>query len=82
MSTHFDLTTPEQILYISQLRPRSEAKVTVGGIPHNELKPNFESKKIPGLYFLGELIDITGKTGGFNLQRARTSAYNCAKKRI
>ncbi|HCB51992.1 TPA: hypothetical protein DEP21_05540 [Patescibacteria group bacterium] len=48
-------------------------------MPLNELKPNFESKKIPGLYILGELLDITGKTGGFNLQRCRTSARHCAQ---
>jgi predicted flavoprotein YhiN len=36
-----------------------------------------ESKKCPGLFILWELIDITGETWGFNLQRCRTSAHQC-----
>lgn len=79
ISNFFNGSQSEQIIHITTPRPRTEAKVSVGGIPLNELKPNFESKKIPGLYFLGETIDITGKTGGFNLQRCRTSARNCAQ---
>ena len=51
----------------------------VGGIHMNEIKPTMETKKVPGLYFIGEVLDITGKTGGYNLQRCRTSAYACAK---
>ncbi|MCX6823884.1 MAG: aminoacetone oxidase family FAD-binding enzyme [candidate division SR1 bacterium] len=64
---------------IKALRPMTEAKISVGGILLKELDQHFQSKKIPGLYFIGESLDITGKTGGYNLQRAWTSAYVCAK---
>ncbi|MEI6425851.1 MAG: aminoacetone oxidase family FAD-binding enzyme [Candidatus Absconditabacteria bacterium] len=70
----------DQLIFpITQLRPRTEAKITVGGIPITELLPSGESKKCPGLFVLGELVDITGETGGFNLQRCWTSAYLCAE---
>lgn len=68
------------IFPITQLRPRTEAKITVWGIPITELLPSGESKKCPWLFILGELVDITGETWGFNLQRCRTSAYLCASK--
>jgi len=70
---------PYPVIHPISLRPRTEAKVTWWWIILNQLKPNLESKKIPWLYFLWEAIDITGETGGFNLQRCWTSAYNCAK---
>jgi len=41
----------------------------------DELTNTFESKKVSGLYMLGEIIDITGKTGGFNLQSAWSEGY-------
>ncbi|MFA6256096.1 MAG: aminoacetone oxidase family FAD-binding enzyme [Candidatus Absconditabacterales bacterium] len=63
---------------IKALRPITEAKVSVGGILLKDLDKNFQSKRIPGLYFIGESLDITGKTGGYNLQWAWTSAYCCA----
>ncbi|MGN1362127.1 MAG: NAD(P)/FAD-dependent oxidoreductase [Methanobrevibacter sp.] len=48
--------------------------VTVGGISLNEINPkNMESKLIPGLYFSGEILDICGPTGGYNLQMAFTT---------
>jgi len=64
---------------IKSLRPREEAKVMSGGIHMKEINPSMESKKAPHLYFIGEALDITGKTWGYNLQRCRTSAYSCAK---
>jgi len=64
---------------ITWLRPITEAKVSVWGIPLRELDQSFQSKKIPWLYFVGESLDITGKTWWYNLQRAWTSAYVCAK---
>jgi hypothetical protein len=43
--------------------------VTAGGVPLGEVDPStMESKKCPGLYFAGEILDIDGFTGGFNLQ--------------
>ncbi len=60
-------------------RSRNEAKVTWWGILMKELTQNLESKNIPWLYFLGECLDITWETWGYNLQRCRTSAWICAK---
>lgn len=56
---------------ISGPRPIEEAIVTSGGIKVSEVNPQtMESKKVPGLYFAGELLDIDAYTGGFNLQIA------------
>ncbi len=52
------------------------AEVTLGGVDTNELSSKtFESKKISGLYFIGEVIDVTGHLGGFNFQWAWASGY-------
>jgi len=54
------------------------AEVTRGGIDTQELSSKtFESKKISGLYFIGEVVDVTGWLGGFNFQWAWASGY-CA----
>ena len=59
-------------------RPVSEAIITSGGIKTGEIDPKtMESKKIPGLYFAGEIIDCDAYTGGFNLQIAWSTGY-CA----
>jgi len=60
---------------ISEKRPVSEAIITSGGIKVSEINPKtMESKKIPGLYFAGEIIDCDAYTGGFNLQIAWSTA--------
>lgn len=64
---------------IKALKPREEAKIMVGGVHMKEINPNMESKKTAWLYFIGEALDITWKTWGYNLQRCRTSAYACAQ---
>ena len=52
-----------------------EAIITQGGISLNEINPlTMESKKIKGLYFIGEEIDLDADTGGFNLQIAFSTA--------
>ena len=57
-----------------------EEFVTCGGIPLKEVNPNtLESKKIPGLYLAGEVLDIDGITGGFNFQAAWTNGWLAAK---
>ena len=43
------------------------AQVTVGGITLADIDSNFESKLVPGLYFTGEVLDVTGDCGGYNL---------------
>lgn len=58
-------------LTITRTLPLSTAIVTAGGIQVNEINPKtMESKLISGLFFAGEVIDIDGITGGFNLQAA------------
>ena len=63
-------------LTISGKRPVAEAIITSGGIKVSEIDPKtMESKKVPGLYFAGEIIDCDAYTGGFNLQIAWATAY-------
>lgn len=61
-------------------RPVSEAIITSGGIRVSEIGPKtMESKRIPGLYFAGEIIDCDAYTGGFNLQIAWATAVAAGK---
>ena len=61
---------------ITTKRPVAEAIITSGGIKVSEIDPKtMQSKKIPGLYFAGEIIDCDAYTGGFNLQIAWATAY-------
>lgn len=63
-------------LTITGSRPITEAIVTVGGISTDEINPStMESKKIKGLYFAGEIIDIDAYTGGYNLTIAFSTGY-------
>ncbi len=58
-----------------RMRPVKEAMVTVGGVALDEIDPKtMESKVCPGLYFAGEVMDVDGPTGGYNLQAAFSSA--------
>lgn len=58
-------------LTVKRLRPLTEAIITRGGVSVKEINPSaMESKKVKGLYFAGETIDIDALTGGFNLQLA------------
>jgi predicted flavoprotein YhiN len=54
------------------------AQVTKGGIPLNEVDGNLESRIKKGLYFAGEILDVDGQCGGFNLQWAYASAKTVA----
>ena len=64
---------------ISGKRPVEEAIITTGGIKVGEVNPKtMESKKLPGLYFAGEILDCDAYTGGFNLQIAWATAYAAA----
>ena len=57
-----------------------EEFVTCGGISLTDIDLNsMESKKVPGLYFAGEVLDIDGETGGFNFQAAWTTSWVAAK---
>ncbi len=56
------------------------AEVALGGVDTNELSSKtMQVKKYQGLYFIGELIDVTGHLGGYNFQWAWSSAMACAK---
>ncbi len=58
----------------------SKAEVSRGGIIADELNyKTLESKRVKGLYFIGEVVDVTGELGGYNFQWAFSSAYVCAK---
>ena len=64
---------------ITGKRPVAEAIITSGGVKVSEIDPKtMESKKVPGLYFAGEIIDCDAYTGGFNLQIAWATAYAAA----
>ena len=55
-----------------------KAEVTKGGVDTDELSSKtFETKKVEGLYFIGEVVDVTGWLGGYNFQWAWSSGY-CA----
>ena len=57
----------------------SKAEVTKGGISTDEIDASsMMSKKVDGLYFLGEVLDVTGELGGYNFQWAFSTAYVCA----
>ena len=64
---------------ISGKRPVEEAIVTSGGIKIGEVDPKtMGSKRLPGLYFAGEILDCDAYTGGFNLQIAWSTGYAAA----
>ena len=66
----------EYIVKIKDFRPIDEAIITSGGISIKEINPKtMESKKVSGLYFAGEIIDVDAYTGGFNLQIAYSTGY-------
>ena len=63
-------------LTIQGFRDIAEAIVTAGGVCVKEINPKtLESKKVKGLFFAGELIDVDAYTGGFNLQIAYSTGY-------
>ena len=56
------------------------AEVTLGGIDTDEVSSKtFEVKRVPGLYVIGEALDVTGWLGGFNFQWAWASGWCCAQ---
>jgi predicted Rossmann fold flavoprotein len=81
--TNSGLTAWERALHQWPMRPAdtegyAKAEVTAGGVDTDELSAKtMESRKVPGLYFIGEVVDVTGQLGGFNFQWAWASGY-CA----
>jgi predicted Rossmann fold flavoprotein len=63
-------------LNITGSRPIEEAIITVGGVSTNEINPStMESKLIKGLFFAGEIVDVDGYTGGYNLTIAFSTGH-------
>lgn len=74
--THVVRTLKDLVLTVSKLRPLKEAQVTAGGLNTSQINPhNLESRFVDGLFFAGEIIDVDGDSGGFNLQWAWSSGY-------
>ncbi len=70
-------------IHIRGLRGFNEAIITGGGIKVKEVNPGtMESKKMKGLYFAGEILDVDALTGGFNLQIAWSTAWLAAKNML
>ncbi|MFZ0799805.1 MAG: NAD(P)/FAD-dependent oxidoreductase [Terriglobales bacterium] len=73
----------EHQLHAWEIKPEGtagyeKAEVTAGGVDTGELSAKtMESKKVPGLFFIGEVVDVTGQLGGFNFQWAWASGF-CA----
>ncbi|MGA2004062.1 MAG: NAD(P)/FAD-dependent oxidoreductase [Terriglobales bacterium] len=81
------LKDAEHRLHAWEVRPEGtegydKAEVTAGGVDTDELSARtMESRKVPGLFFVGEVVDVTGQLGGFNLQWAWASGF-CAGQSI
>jgi predicted Rossmann fold flavoprotein len=57
-----------------------KAEVTAGGVDTRELaSQSMQSRRVPGLHFIGEVVDVTGWLGGYNFQWAWASAFACAQ---
>jgi predicted Rossmann fold flavoprotein len=56
-----------------------KAEVTAGGVDTRDLSSQTLESKQPGLYFIGEVVDVTGWLGGYNFQWAWSSAFSCAQ---
>lgn len=67
-------------LPIRDSRGYGYAEVTAGGVPLSEIDPaTLQSRVQPGLFFVGEILDVDGRLGGFNFQWAWSSAFTTAK---
>jgi len=66
----------ELVCQVTELNPFANAQVCAGGVDTSEItESTMESKIVPGLYFAGELVDVDGTCGGYNLQWAWSSGY-------
>lgn len=81
--TNHGLAEMERLAHRWEITPEStegydKAEVTAGGVDTRELSAKtMESRKVPGLFFIGEVVDVTGHLGGFNFQWAWASGF-CA----
>jgi predicted Rossmann fold flavoprotein len=83
--TNASLAAMEQQLHSWQITPAgtegySKAEVTAGGVDTAELDAKtMQSRKVPGLYFIGEVVDVTGWLGGYNFQWAWASGVSAGQ---
>jgi hypothetical protein len=83
--TNADLDNMERQLHHWEVLPSGtegyeKAEVTAGGVDTDELSAKtMEAKKAPGLFFIGEVVDVTGHLGGFNFQWAWASGYSAGQ---
>jgi predicted Rossmann fold flavoprotein len=83
--TNHSLTEIEGLSHRWEVRPSGtegyeKAEVTAGGVDTDELSAKtMESRRVPGLYFIGEVVDVTGWLGGFNFQWAWASGYSAGQ---
>jgi len=83
--TNHALTEYDRWLHRWQVMPEDtegyeKAEVTAGGVDTGELSARtMESKRVPGLFFIGEVVDVTGHLGGFNFQWAWASGYSAGQ---
>lgn len=62
-------------IHISGVNSMENAQICAGGVAFDQISTELESEIVKGLYFAGEIIDVDGKCGGYNLQWAWTSGY-------
>lgn len=80
-----ELQQIHQLIHHWQIKPSStvgynKAEVTRGGVDTSELSAKtMQSKKVPGLFFIGEVVDVTGWLGGYNFQWAWASGWSAAQ---
>ncbi len=83
--TYTEIKSLNNYLHMWEIKPNGTegyrtAEVTLGGIDTNELSSKtFEVSKVKGLYFIGEVIDITGWLGGYNFQFCWSSGWACGQ---
>ncbi len=83
--TNASLAVMEQQLHAWHITPAgtegyAKAEVTVGGVDTAELDARtMQSRKVPGLYFIGEVVDVTGWLGGYNFQWAWASGFSAGQ---
>jgi predicted flavoprotein YhiN len=77
---HLAHALAEWTLPVSETRGYNYAEVTAGGIALGEIDPStMESRVCPGLFVVGEALDVDGRIGGFNFQWAWASAFVAAQ---
>lgn len=83
--THSEIKNLHDYIHNWAIKPNGTegyrtAEVTLGGVDTDELSSKtFEAKKAPSLYFIGEVIDVTGWLGGYNFQFAWSSGWACGQ---